>query len=299
MVLHDGPTSLQLSDYVHRKSIEAVESISPGDARHSGNSRFEMVQPSVEVYIDGSLVKVTTERIKVNSDGNGEKKSPRGAVVSFSRGSRRRLLRLIAKTDRGNKPLFVTLTYPDVFNGDFEKWKRDMDVFGKRFVRAFKGGSFVWRVEFMPRKTGSSKGLIAPHYHLLVWGVRLSELREFADRAWFDAVGSGSKAHFKAGVRCQYIRKWSGTISYVSKYIAKIDELPLTWKGRVWGVVARKNVPWSAIVVIFVDNDVAVRTVRLARKMMGLTGKVLRYGVTWMINGDRFMDYLEWTTGVP
>lgn len=283
-----------LDDYIRRASEYVARKVAIREVRYYGSQPVEVIRPTVEVHIDGSLVKVNVGRLKIVARDVNTAAGARGEVTSFSRSSRRRLMRLIAKTDRSDKPLFVTLTYPGSFDSSFDGWKRDIDVFGKRFARRFGEGSFVWRLEFKKRKTGAMKGEVAPHFHLLVWGVGLSDARSFADKAWYETVGSGDQAHLRAGVSCQHLRRWSGTISYVSKYLAKVEDMPAGWKGRVWGVVLRKNIPWSAVVVISISNEVAVRSTRLARKMLRLKGKTLRYGITFLVRGDRFLDYLEW-----
>ncbi len=252
-----------------------------------------MREAYAEVAVGGSLVKIKPSIAYGVAGSGGKTSARRGMVTSFSSAARKRLMRTIAATERRNRPLFVTMTYPGDFPDDANKWRRDLDVFGKRFVRAFDGGSFVWRMEFKERKTGDSKGLLAPHFHLLVWGVGLKKFRRWGDSSWYGVVGSGDVDHLRAGVSSEHIRTWRGTMSYVSKYLAKTDDMPPLWNGRLWGVISRKNIPWAIVIRIPLGEGAAVRAVRVARKFMRLTGKTLVWGVAWIVNAERFLDYLE------
>lgn len=270
-----------------------IVSMAYGEKDEGGVFLLETLEAYAAVAVGGSLVVVKPERPVPGSVVGGA----RGLVRSFSSASRRRLMRMVASMERSNRPLFVTLTYPDKFSVDRARWKRDLDVFGKRFRRQFDRAGFVWRIEFKERKTGQSKGVVAPHFHLLVWGVSVLEFREWADVAWYGVVASGDEKHLRAGVSSERIKSFNGTLRYVSKYIAKLDNVPLDWSGRVWGVVGREKLPWVPVVVIPLSSAVATRAVRLGRKMIGLTGKTLVFGLTWIMNGERMLDYLECVAG--
>jgi hypothetical protein len=268
-------------------------SMADGRSQASGVYNYHESTASVTLAIGGSLAKVVPAGAPVGGQGVSPARHS-GDIQSFSAGSRRRLMRLIASTERRNRPLFVTLTYPDEFNPSHDKWKRDIDVFGKRFLRAFAGGSYVWRIEFKERLTGLNAGLIAPHYHLLVWGVSITDFRRFGDKAWHGVVGSGDKKHLSAGVSSERIRKWGGTMAYVSKYIAKVEAFPDGWTGRVWGVVGRADVPWAVMITLDIASTAGIKLTRLARKMLKLRGRVLPFGLTFLVNTERVLDYLEW-----
>ena len=275
------------------------EYMTMADGRQSsmgGAYVYEERPAEVTLSVGGSLAKVTPAG-PLPGSGNAEPGRAPGDIVGFSTHSRRRLMRLIASTERSNRPLFVTLTYPDRFDQDKVKWKRDMDVFGKRFSRAFPDSGFLWRIEFKERLSGVNAGQIAPHFHLLVWDVPITNFRDFADMAWYSIVGSADKRHRKAGVSSERVRQWGGTMAYVAKYIAKIEAFPLDWSGRVWGVVGRERIPWAVMITIEISDVAGIKLTRLARKMMGLKGRVLPFGVTFLLNTERVLDYLEWLEG--
>jgi hypothetical protein len=260
-----------------------------------GAYAYEPQEAYIELAVGGHTVTVKPERPRgMGGEGVG---GARGRVTEYSRQSRNRLLRLIGRTDKFNQPVFLTLTYPDVYSQDKDKWKRDIDVFGKRLVRKYDGASFIWRIEFKERLSGKNQGVIMPHFHLLVWGVSASDLRTWVSRSWYEVCGSGDAKHLRAGTSTERLKSWNGVISYVSKYIAKLDKFPQNWTGRVWGIVGRSSIPWAVIVYIPLDNDTAIRLTRLGRKMCKLGGKTLVYGLTWLMNTERVLDYLEWVLG--
>ena len=226
--------------------------------------------PRVEVWGDGQFAKVYTGRVRREKRQRSESEEQidfgdsisqladgeivtdlylslpkKRSSVRFSKKSRKRLMETLAKTKRHVKPLFVTLTYPDEFSDDKRDWKRDIDTFGKRFLRRFPRGAFVWRMELKERKTGVNAGRVAPHFHLLVWGVVPSRLRRWVSRSWFEVVGSGDERHLRAGTSVERIRSARGVMAYASKYISKVDEAHSSDVGRHWGIIGRDNVPFS------------------------------------------------------
>lgn len=279
----------------HRHNLTLKEDIfyiemADGVENEGGVYKIAEDVPSIEISVGGSLAVVKTG---LKFDTSRDVGGIRGDISGYSSASRRRMMRLISSTERSNRPLFVTLTYPDIYNHDHTAWKRDIDVFSKRFARSFEDSSFIWRIEFKERKSGSCKGEIAPHFHLLAWGIGLREARRFIGKAWYEVVGSGSKEHRKAGVSVERVRGWRGTISYTSKYIAKSDTFPAGWNGRVWGAKNREKMPIAPKVMIMITQDVATKCVRLGRKFIGAGGRSFLFGLTWIVNGERMLDYLE------
>jgi len=165
----------------------------------------------------------------------------RGRIYGFSRKSRKRMLDLVNSIDEAavTDGLFVTCTYPDVYPEDAAKWHRDLEVFGKRLRRQYPKACFLWRLEWQERRSGVNAGKMAPHYHLLLFGVPWLDLRWLA-AAWYETVGSGDERHLGAGTQAQRVRSRRRAIAYVSKYMAKSAESPAMWTGRVWGCVARR-----------------------------------------------------------
>ncbi len=276
----------------HRALLSArdFEYLSMADGRSlntAGRYEFTPDEPELILRLGGSLVRVRTG---LGGAGGG---GARGAVTGFSSASRRRLMRLIASLERGERPVFVTMTYPDIFPDSQTKWKRDIDAFGKRLARKHPEGGFIWRIEFKERKSGSSQGKIAPHFHLLVYGVGHRALLGWVPNAWWKVVGSGDRDHLRAGTRVERIFSWGGIMRYVGKYIAKEEDYPPDWQGRAWGVVGRRALPWAVEVIISLSADQSIKLVRLGRKMIKARGRSFSHGLTWIARAERVLDYLE------
>lgn len=236
--------------------------VPPRDEPEPGNAIGKITSPHVVFYKGGSLA--TVKRLKVSPPMKAIR-ARRQEITHFSSGSRRRLLRTLARTRRDTLPIFVTLTYPGVYSSSPADWKRDLDVFGKRFCRRWPGAAFVWRLEFQKRG--------APHYHLLVWGVDYKSLLEWVGLAWFEVVNSGDEKHLKAGTRVELLRSWKGAFAYASKYLAKRDTENITGVGRFWGVIARAMLPWAEEVNVELSERQAVTLLRWLRRYAGLPGR--------------------------
>jgi hypothetical protein len=120
----------------------------------------------VNAYSGGSLIEVKAPGLR-GQKGGGK----RGVIKRFSEGSRRRLLRALSRTQRDKLPVFVTLTYPDGFPGDPRRWKDDLKAWVKRVIRQFPDCAGFWKLELKVRQSGVNQGAVAPHFHLLLWGL--------------------------------------------------------------------------------------------------------------------------------
>lgn len=199
-------------------------------------------------YSEGAVFEVKKPRLKAVYQARNTAK--RGIVKGFTVSSRRRLMRMIGKTNKQNLGIFVTLTYPETFPAESKIYKRHLDNFLKRLVYHFPGVSGVWKLE--PQNRG------APHYHLIVWGAKYSDLLTFVPDAWYRVVGSGDEKHLlwhqgllgNGNVHCcQKVESWRGVMSYCGKYLGKVVLHMPGWEsvGRYWGIFHRSAVPWSTI----------------------------------------------------
>lgn len=214
-------------------------------------------------WVGGSLLTVSKPKISNSQLGGG----PRGKVCIFSKNSRRRLMRSLAKTMKKDFPIFITLTYPEEFPGSPEEWKRHLKNFLSRMSYKFPGCSGFWKLE--PQKRG------APHYHLLIWGADFLKLFCWVPEAWYKVVKSGDEKHLRAGTSVQRVRTWRGVMSYASKYLGKnIDKMP-GWEhvGRYWGIFSRKQVPWAKTEFAELNYKQATKMLRLLRRYAHLKGR--------------------------
>jgi len=211
----------------------------------------------IEIYVDGNLAKCQLPVTRPIGKRGGR----RGKVAGFSRQSRLRMLRTVSKLKNAKRPIFITLTYPDEFEGQVdgnEIKEVQLKNFWKRMEYQWKEISCIWKLEYEERKSGRKIGELYPHLHLLVWGlytVDMEEVREFVRNAWWEVCGELSGAHLRAGTSVERLRSHRGTMAYISKYLGKGSDQELK-VGRWWGVKGRDNLPLARKVVIdFLNKD--------------------------------------------
>jgi hypothetical protein len=186
------------------------------------------------------------------------KPSKRGKVQEFSRKSRRRLIDLFARLDTAqHRKVFVTLTF--AFPVPPSWAKRSLKRFLARVRYHYPQVSGVWRVEMQKRG--------APHFHLMLLDLPYVE-QALLQSVWTECTGEArSIAHITL------IRSHRGVMSYVSKYIAKVEtkeidasldnapyqqNLEPHWEGRHWGVINEDCLPFAPRSVgVIVDEEVA------------------------------------------
>lgn len=220
----------------------------------------------------------------------------RGEVVEFSWNSRKRLMRMLATLRKDVRPVFVTLTFSDAYQeyDNPDDWKRCLRAFEHRFRRAFPGGSFVWRLEVIDRKSGEYIGTPFPHFHMLVFGVSCRELRSFVPGAWYEVVGTGDEKHLRAGTQVAQVYSRRGIMAYASKTVGNIsgelgkDVQTLSQRvGRWWGVVVRENFTnfMAELKELILEDGESVRLLRVFRRLSRAFSRDYR-SLTVFIDGD-------------
>ena len=173
----------------------------------------------VAVAVGGNVVRLRGPELPgdmLRAKAAAYREHTRGTIQGFSRASRRRLLARLQEVDQRrllHRPLMVTLTYPKDWPASPEVWKADLRAFGKRLRRRYPDAAIIWRLEAQERG--------APHYHLLVFGVRFLP-HEWVGQAWAEITGGNAGAC----ARVERVRSWRGVVSYASKYLAKLDDRP-------------------------------------------------------------------------
>ncbi len=169
----------------------------------------------------------------------------RSEITCFSAGSGIRMRRYLREC-LAEYTWMVTLTYPGIYSQDGRVIKNHLRRFLQEVKREWKRKALIncldecefsafWFLEFQQRG--------APHFHIfLTWAPD----REWVSRRWYEIVGSEDERHLRAGTRVEYLHSGrAGTISYASKYAAKMEqkEVPAEYKnvGRWWGVVGRRG----------------------------------------------------------
>lgn len=243
-----------------------------GEVLAGGGSPLSMfhISPKITYRRGASVLKVERGRKAKEEAGKEEKrgKVKRGNAGAFSVASRRRYMYFLNSVRRDCKPHFVTLTYPDLYPENSSEFKRDLDNFIKRLKREFPKAGGSWKLE--PQERG------APHYHLLVWGVELQELREFVPQAWYEVVGSGDWFHLAwhegqlhDNIHCvQPAESFDTVNAYVLKYMSKEVGTRFEGWGRWWGVFAKENIPFGEEVAQVITEKQAIQAIRYIRNYL-------------------------------
>jgi len=177
------------------------------------------------------------------------KAEERGEVTDFSRQSRMRMMRALAKINwpACGPSVFVSLTYPPdrqvQKNPDRkaqrEKWLKRMEYSLGRKVSA------IWRVEWKQQLSGKRVGEYAPHHHLALLGVKFIPWEDV--RQWWREIIDVE------GPLCTDIREidqGDGMGRYLAKYVSKYVSLDNStyrenpWMhGRHWGITRKPGIP--------------------------------------------------------
>lgn len=247
---------------------------------HNG-PRVHLRSATVRVALGGNVVRLRGPELSgdaARAKSARQRETPRGTIKEFSRASRRRLLARLQEVDQRRllyRPLMVTLTYPGDWPASPEVWKSHLRAFTKRLRRRYPDAAIIWRLEAQERG--------APHYHLLIFGVRYLPFQWVGD-AWA-TITDGNAA---ACARVERVRSWRGVVSYASKYLAKLDGRAfragvagdeLVEVGRLWGVVNAAGLPadvreWALTMGQFFNlRRLLYRCLNASRRAAGKTGR--------------------------
>lgn len=244
----------------------------------------------------------------------------RGAITEFSRRSRGRLLRLVARLKPEASGLFLTVTYRENMR-DHALAKKHLDKLLRWLKYNYPAGAFLWRMEYQRRG--------AIHFHLLCFNVQFIEAGKVT-AYWQNMTGDNSYPDVS---EIQNRRK---ATYYVSKYIAKVADgmdavpswllslsvrsarlaLALTalarhgfiyvpyleksgFVGRFWGVVNRKNLPYAPLrsCRIVGGADVLHEMRRYARRYSPKVSKRLQGFSLFVDDAERWRQLMEYHIG--
>jgi hypothetical protein len=234
-----------------------------------------VVTPSAQITVFNDIVEFrrVVPVLKYSRQGRGIDYPKRGKVTDFTARSRNRLIRKLAKARKTRHGYFITLTYPDIFPLTPGDWKDHLHTFTVYLQRRFPGSSGLWRMEFKVRKSGEvHEGFIAPHFHLLCFGVAIPQeaewrLKQWCSETWYKIVNSGDHRHIKAGTNVRPILNKKHAYRYVSKYAAKLhnEEFSIVANvGRHWGSFG--NLELTASIICQLDKKQALAFRRYCRK---------------------------------
>jgi len=215
----------------------------------------------------------------------------RGVCKGFSRASRLRLIRTLARVRRdADMPLFVTLTFPENYP-TVEKSKELLKYFRERLKYNFPSIGYVWKLE--PQKRG------APHFHCLMWGISFEDAASYIPNAWHELAGQGDKNHllFHLGLLhhsqpcVQQIRSYAGIMFYASKYLGKVVEGLEGWEkvGRYWAVVNKNNIPFGEDMIMYIEEDDFKTFRKYQQKYSGLRFRSGQISSTILCDADQWV----------
>lgn len=205
------------------------------------------------IEAQGSLLKMTLKGRHSQQRGGGGK---RGIIRAFSRQSRLRLMRFMARLKtRKIRATFITLTFKEMVSHARAKvvFKR----FAMRLRRMFETCSSVWRLEYQPKRG-------AIHYHLLCFNLPFWKQKEL-QKTWQECTEEAVSI-----VDIRLIHGARSIMSYISKYIAKVDDRPTTSlddgayqheggsnsTGRFWGYINKELLPLGEVVAgVLIDRQ--------------------------------------------
>lgn len=242
----------------------------------TAHSKPKLYRPKTEeksqiiVYPGASRIQVKTG-IKPEQKGGGQ----RGKINQFSRGSRRYLMFLLGEIIRSSLPYFATFTTPSII--PLKKFKRMTVILIKRIMREYPRVGIIIKYEYQKRE--------APHSHMLIWGVPLSQfydLIKFCAENWYQIAGENNPDALKLlygelpkSKPCvEKIYSWHGVMSYVSKYIVKLN--PKTDEknpGRFWSIYNKENIPWAVARVTEITLKQSFEFIRLMRRYAHLKNR--------------------------
>ena len=248
--------------------VHVLDSLSASEAAilKAEIRRHRHSNPSWHVAIQGNVVQV--KRLGMKPPPKRSRKGTKIGVWSMQ--SRMRLLRYLNKIDSGRiaKSLFVTLTYPDeVIAMEYPLRTMQRSVF-MRYVEGYLGRHVpaVWRIEWEERKSGAYTGKLAPHFHLMLFGVDWIPWREVRNM-WRKTI------HRPSGPLKTWVRRIfneDGALRYLSKYVSKYHSLDIATYlnsdikfGNHWGLLRKDEIPLAPRII---ERHLSEKEISIVRK---------------------------------
>jgi len=235
----------------------------------------------VTVYADMTKIRIP-EFLNQQPPGRGGIKQ---AITEFSKSSRRNMLNAMAQMRNIGAGYFVHLTFPGMatipakFVVTQETAKSALAALRKRIARKLPAAGGIWRMELKKRLTGSSKGLIVPHFHVMIFGIVWDDpdetFRQWVARVWNEIIDPSDRKHRKAGTRVDEICNRRHAMAYASKYTAKTsgesEDKGQLW-GRRWGTFG--IVDRSPVLTIQCPSELLAHMRREIRKFLEARNKI-------------------------
>ncbi|MBA7577309.1 hypothetical protein ES708_19158 [subsurface metagenome] len=207
-----------------------------------------------------------------NYIGKSNNHSPRGKITHFSKRARFRLFHLLSKIDDKLefKPIFCTLTYHYGHENTKDTTKSQLHHFLTRLRQADPRVQLFWRIELQKRG--------APHYHLIIFpGTNIYSGKKgsydtFISLIWHEIADPKSYRHKQYGCKIIKINSYSQACSYMSKYIAKqqdINSEPV--EGKHWG--CSRNLPIKMLAHVEMTRKMTIAYIERIRRWLMENGR--------------------------
>lgn len=163
-------------------------------------------------------------------------------IKGFSRNSRKNMINKLAKLNLSaySQVFMATFTYHNDYPTTRESQKKDIDLLQKKLLAKGKNVDYFWRIELQKRG--------APHFHYLLcfkqpqYRYTEGEMLAYLIHLWRSVLKSWDKSMQLYAVHCKDLKNVRSSLAYMSKYIAKEDELREAGVfGRRWGTSATIN----------------------------------------------------------
>ncbi len=207
-----------------------------------------------------------------NYAGKSNNRRGRGKITHFSKRARFRLFHLLAKIDDDLKfkPIFCTLTYHYGHENSKISTKSQLHHFLTRLRQLDQKVQLFWRIESQKRG--------APHYHLIIFpATDFHSGKEDAyaiaiSRIWHEIADPKSYRHEQYGCKIININSYSQACSYMSKYIAKQQDINSEFiEGKHWG--CSRNLPILRLAHMQMNDRMIRAFVEKIRQWLMANGK--------------------------
>lgn len=229
---------------------------------------------TVKIATEGSLVSVGRARGRQRPLVGGGR---RGPVASFSRASGRRVREAVGLMDRSLPALFVTMKWPTSPKSTYSAYKTSRSRFAERMRRRWRGQEWflIGRLEFHRS--------LAPHVHLLVWGIDLEEFTNWACAVWPDITGAETFDERRSAVWVEQANDPMAAGIYLSKPDPFQPEDAASEWGRRWWTWGESDPFLSTVEESSIPDEVAVRMLRYMQKA---SQSRRRHSSSWTLLGD-------------
>jgi len=197
------------------------------------SGRNKNCNAEITIYADVAIVNIPRQSLPGDEQRQANARravGSRKAITRLTQKSVNNFYSRSAKMRNIRDGYFLTCTFPDEWEWSKEKDDAVRIAFRHRLLRKYPQSGGWWFIEFKPRKSGKWESQIYPHYHLAVYGIGddITEVAQWASKAWWDICGQLSEDHRKHGCDVEKISHPRRAVRYVTKYVTKAAEEPVT-----------------------------------------------------------------------